>query len=364
MTVPTAASYKTEILSTNLWKALSGQLTSPVLGLVLAHAHARQLLREGEAAVDYLAVHKLSEFPPYKRARTSRDDEPLFARGILPGDVVTFQGKRYIVRKAVARRAVDDGDLGIECGDDYFVTLVGGIRDISVSSSLLTFVAKGQPSVKKQRQKRYKPDVEPTAVEWDEKWIAPWMEKRACELPKPEVRFHQVTPEDVYWATKQQAFSHPRPMSASTLANFFEKHRLRREAQYENERRLQALAHSLGDEWASTHPEMEVSLSYFAPKKLMTIFHAKAESCGGRRVSTHRPIEENVDYSDGGDSSSDKSVNDCRASAVTGKKRPERYVPPATANCLQCGGVFTARKGTKFCPTKDCRQRHHELNAA
>jgi hypothetical protein len=110
----------------------------------------------------------------------------------------------------------------------------------------------------------------------------------AC-LMRAVYRFHQVTPEDVAWAETQSAFNHsltmprparnydpelgmyvlqngkPRKEPTICYAAFFAKHRQRREAQYANDRALQALAESLGDEWAAAHPKMEASLSFFKP---------------------------------------------------------------------------------------------------
>jgi len=39
-----------------------------------------------------------------------------------------------------------------------------------------------------------------------------WSIVPACDLPKPEARFHQVTPEDVDWCERQSAFAHSHAM--------------------------------------------------------------------------------------------------------------------------------------------------------
>jgi hypothetical protein len=228
------------------------------------------------------------------------------------GDCVDARGTSRPYKQSKKKRTKDKPWCGfsccMECGESF-------LDKETQQPTILEFAFCNEKDVKQGKCKRA--------------WLAE--HKPYCELLKSEPRFQQVTPEDVDWAERQSAFPHRRPMSAKKLAEFFENDKRQREKQYEHDRALQALAHSLGDEWAATHPEME------ATKKANRL-------CGGK--------------------SSDHSAGDQQRSNQIQDAQRKR-VSPTKTTCLHCDTTFEARKGTKYCLKGSCRQRHHEeVNAA
>lgn len=350
-----------------------------LLGRIIAAAAARQQVTDPSrimptfeivAQRDYLAeLHSLSGFPAYTSAPTHRNDEPLFTfseknKQATRKRTISMLSTMVEGRKPVVEHKTFGLGLLLYIGES-----IGGspVFDVQFLDGQRTVTAYWLTGIEKHLQKWWKrmtgdfkfTDYSPSKM--DGGYHAMPID---VHVVAPAPRFHQVTPEDVAWAERQSAFPRERLMSPAELAKFFEDHRKRREAQYTKQHELQVLAHSLGDEWATTHPEMEASMSFFAPAKLTLIAAARERALrsGGKRVmKTSFAAEDDSQGKNGAnwDGPGDKS-GDCLGRGNYKKERSKDYqpVPPKLAACLYCGKELAARKGTKYCLRTDHRQRH------
>ncbi len=340
---------------------------------------------------DYLAeLHQLSEFAPYESAPTSRNDEPLFARG---------QWKRVVEHKVFGvgtplyRKQLDNGSFavvvkygGIErvlaMDAGLWITPIETIEKVKILKVDEFKFRDGSPS-KRDRpwgglfsscQKCGKEFESPIGFAFcGERELTQgdckkaWLSKHhlTCERRKPAPRFHEVTEEDVDWATRPSL--NKRKVTAKKQNDIW----CAKCGEYVEQ------DHIFEQDHKSSNYETAKPLIHQAPKSAYTSQYSSQEQFERVLFMPTRLLEpsvlaavaDSIREDDGNSVNTlghpanvravDRCSKDHRADLLhhSRRTRSERYVGNMKLICERCGISFWNRKGTKYCGEENCAKK-------